>query len=99
MSQTVTPDLQGTIVPRERATRPIAEGTSIGHVHMRAADLAKIRNTLLCSHLLARLGSMPRSLSSVAIWLLPGTRIRRGTRGLLNTRPSVPIFGHGPKYS
>jgi catechol 2,3-dioxygenase len=38
-----SPTLQGTIVPRERAARPIADGTAIGHVHMRAADLAKIR--------------------------------------------------------
>jgi len=43
MSQTITPELQGSIAPRERASRPIAEGTSIGHVHMKAADLAKIR--------------------------------------------------------
>jgi len=38
------PTLQGTVVPRERAARPLAEGTRIGHVHMRAGDLAKIRS-------------------------------------------------------
>jgi catechol 2,3-dioxygenase len=37
------PVLQGTIAPRERAANPIAEGVDIGHVHMRAGDLAKIR--------------------------------------------------------
>ncbi len=40
---TNTPTLQGTIAPRERAANPIAEGVDIGHVHMRAGDLAKIR--------------------------------------------------------
>src|SRR2546423_14638382 len=40
---TPTPTEQGTIVPRERAPRPAAEGTRIGHVHMRGADLEKLR--------------------------------------------------------
>src|SRR5437588_10426800 len=31
------------IVPRERAANPIAAGVDIGHVHLKAADLAKIR--------------------------------------------------------
>ena len=31
------------IVPRERSARPIAAGVDIGHVHMRAGDLDRIR--------------------------------------------------------
>jgi catechol 2,3-dioxygenase len=31
------------VVPRERASRPIAAGVDIGHVHMRAADLDRVR--------------------------------------------------------
>lgn len=31
------------IVPRERSSRPISAGVDIGHVHLRAADLDKIR--------------------------------------------------------
>jgi catechol 2,3-dioxygenase len=34
---------QGTVVPRERAERPIDPGVDIGHVHLRAADLDRIR--------------------------------------------------------
>ncbi len=36
-------DLQGSIVPTERAARPIEPGVDIGHVHLRAADLEKVR--------------------------------------------------------
>jgi catechol 2,3-dioxygenase len=31
------------IVPRERSAKPIAAGVDIGHVHLKAADLEKIR--------------------------------------------------------
>ena len=35
---------QGNVKPRERAERPIAAGVDIGHVHMRASDLKKIKD-------------------------------------------------------
>src|ERR1044072_6628575 len=35
--------LQETIVPAERAPRPIDPGTRIGHVHLRTADIDRIR--------------------------------------------------------
>ena len=34
---------QGTITPAERAPRPIDPGTRIGHVHLRTADIDRIR--------------------------------------------------------
>ena len=34
---------QGPIVPRERAERPIDPGVTIGHVHLRTADIDRIR--------------------------------------------------------
>ncbi|MDQ6772197.1 MAG: VOC family protein [Candidatus Dormibacteraeota bacterium] len=34
---------QGNVVPRERAERPIDGGVVIGHVHLKAADLDRIR--------------------------------------------------------
>jgi catechol 2,3-dioxygenase len=34
---------QGNIVPRERAARPIEAGVTIGHVHVRTADIDRIR--------------------------------------------------------
>jgi catechol 2,3-dioxygenase len=37
------PGLEQGIVPQERAPRPIDPGVDIGHVHMRGADLAKLR--------------------------------------------------------
>jgi catechol 2,3-dioxygenase len=39
---TATATAEG-IVPREHSARPIAAGVDIGHVHMRAADLDRIR--------------------------------------------------------
>jgi catechol 2,3-dioxygenase len=36
-------DLQGTIVPRERAAHPIDPGVVVGHVHMKASDLDRMR--------------------------------------------------------
>lgn len=38
-----TKELHPGIVPRERSARPIAAGVDVGHVHMKAADLDKIR--------------------------------------------------------
>jgi catechol 2,3-dioxygenase len=35
---------QGTITPAERAPRPIDPGTRIGHVHLRTADIDRIRD-------------------------------------------------------
>jgi catechol 2,3-dioxygenase len=35
---------QGTITPAARAPRPIAPGTRIGHVHLRTADIDRIRD-------------------------------------------------------
>ena len=34
---------QGTIVPRDRAPRPIDPGVTIGHVHLRTADIDRVR--------------------------------------------------------
>jgi len=34
---------QGSITPRERAPRPIDPGTRIGHVHLRTADIDRVR--------------------------------------------------------
>jgi catechol 2,3-dioxygenase len=34
---------QGNIVPRQRAERPIEAGVTIGHVHLRTADIDRIR--------------------------------------------------------
>jgi catechol 2,3-dioxygenase len=36
--------LQGSIVPASRAPRPIDPGTRIGHVHLRTADIDRIRD-------------------------------------------------------
>src|SRR4051812_50076589 len=35
---------QGPVVPRERAPDPVAEGTRIGHVHLRTADIDRIKD-------------------------------------------------------
>ena len=35
--------LQGSIVPRQRAPRPIDPGVTIGHVHLRTADIDRVR--------------------------------------------------------
>ncbi|HTZ05789.1 MAG TPA: VOC family protein [Gaiellaceae bacterium] len=35
---------EGSLVPRERAARPIDGGVDIGHVHMKAADLDRIHD-------------------------------------------------------
>src|SRR6201989_797797 len=35
--------LQGSIVPMERAPRPIEPGVTIGHVHLRTSDIDRIR--------------------------------------------------------
>jgi catechol 2,3-dioxygenase len=45
MEQTTatTPRTAEGIVPRERSSRPIDAGVDIGHVHLRAADLDRIR--------------------------------------------------------
>lgn len=34
---------QGPVVPRERAARPIDPGTRIGHVHLRTADIDRVK--------------------------------------------------------
>ncbi len=43
MGTSGTPSGVTGVTPRERARRPVAAGTDIGHVHLRAGDLAKIR--------------------------------------------------------
>lgn len=44
MSSTTSTTSTGTgVTPREPARRPVAAGTSIGHVHLRSGDLAKVR--------------------------------------------------------
>jgi catechol 2,3-dioxygenase len=35
--------LQGSIVPMQRAPRPVEAGVTIGHVHLRTADIDRIR--------------------------------------------------------
>ena len=35
--------LQGSIVPMQRAPRPIDPGVTIGHVHLRTADIDRVR--------------------------------------------------------
>lgn len=37
------PGLESGVAPYERAERPISRGVDIGHVHLRAGDLAKIK--------------------------------------------------------
>jgi catechol 2,3-dioxygenase len=41
---TVAEEFGNLIVPRERNTRPIASGVDIGHVHLKAGDLKKMRS-------------------------------------------------------
>src|ERR687886_1320833 len=43
MSSTERPQPQGTIVPAARAPRPIDPGITIGHVHLRTADIDRVR--------------------------------------------------------
>ena len=43
MSNTTDHQLQGTIVPRASAARPIDPGVTIGHVHLRTADIDRVR--------------------------------------------------------
>ena len=43
MTNTTNQQLQGTIVPRASATRPIDPGVTIGHVHLRTADIDRVR--------------------------------------------------------
>ena len=38
-----TPGPQGTMVPAARSTRPIDPGVTIGHVHLRTADIDRVR--------------------------------------------------------
>src|SRR3954463_6207314 len=35
--------LQGSVVPWQRAPRPVEPGVTIGHVHLRRADIARVR--------------------------------------------------------
>ena len=37
------PGLQGTMVPAARSSRPIDPGVTIGHVHLRTADIDRVR--------------------------------------------------------
>ena len=37
------PGLEGGVAPVERAAKPIDGGVDIGHVHMKAGDLAKMK--------------------------------------------------------
>src|SRR3954467_12131758 len=43
MASTEDQHLQGSIVPWQRAPRPIEAGTTIGHVHLRTADIDRVR--------------------------------------------------------
>src|SRR5918996_1063926 len=43
MASTEDQHLQGSIVPSQRAPRPIEAGTTIGHVHLRTSDIDRIR--------------------------------------------------------
>src|SRR3954462_8587233 len=43
MSSTIDRQLQGTIVPSERAPDPIDPGVTIGHVHLRTSDIDRVR--------------------------------------------------------
>src|SRR5436305_1516611 len=43
MASTQDQHLQGSIVPRRRAPRPIDPGTTIGHVHLRTSDIDRVR--------------------------------------------------------
>src|SRR3954454_22031787 len=43
MASTEDQHLQGSIVPAQRAPRPIEAGTTIGHVHLRTSDIDRIR--------------------------------------------------------
>src|SRR5215211_5998358 len=43
MSSTNDPQIQGNIVPAARATRPVDPGVTIGHVHLRTADIDRVR--------------------------------------------------------
>src|SRR4051812_46473869 len=43
MASTEDQHLQGSIVPSQRAPRPIEPGTTIGHVHLRTSDIARVR--------------------------------------------------------
>src|SRR5918911_1188549 len=43
MTSTEDQHLQGSIVPWQRAPRPIEAGTTIGHVHLRTSDIDRVR--------------------------------------------------------
>src|SRR3954454_17830006 len=43
MASTEDQHLQGSIVPSQRAPRPIEPGTTIGHVHLRTSDIDRVR--------------------------------------------------------
>src|SRR5881397_1773095 len=43
MSNSTDQQLQGTIVPRASAARPIDPGVTVGHVHLRTADIDRVR--------------------------------------------------------
>src|SRR3954470_18776721 len=43
MASTEDQHLQGSIVPSQRARRPIEPGTTIGHVHLRTSDIDRVR--------------------------------------------------------
>ena len=43
MTDTAAPNVQGSVAPRARAPRPIDPGVTIGHVHLRTADIDRVR--------------------------------------------------------
>jgi catechol 2,3-dioxygenase len=43
MSSTINQQAQGTIVPAARAAQPVDPGVTIGHVHLRTADIDRVR--------------------------------------------------------
>ena len=43
MTDTQAPGTQGNVTPRARSKRPIDPGVTIGHVHLRTADIDRVR--------------------------------------------------------
>jgi catechol 2,3-dioxygenase len=43
MSDTAAPNVQGSVTPVARSARPIDPGVTIGHVHLRTADIDRVR--------------------------------------------------------
>ena len=88
--------------------RPIAEGTRIGHVHLKVADLERALSFycgVLGFDLMQRRGN--RSLRPVAITITSGStpgrapadlRLRRGRQGCIIWPFSIPRGPHSPMH-